>query len=216
MKKPDKRDGGARRAAKEAGLKRYFTGKPCKNGHIAERQVSNGVCVECFAGIILKKYREDHYDKTLERNRKYRADNPEWAKEQNRKFYAANKEQHSAQAKVWRAKNQEKIKAEKIKWREENREAHRTQRRNRRARKRNNGGSHTTADILDILRLQKFKCAACPTSLKNQPYHVDHIIPLSKGGSNDRRNLQILCVPCNLEKSALDAHVFMRRKGKLL
>jgi len=25
----------------------YFTGKPCVNGHIAERQLSNRTCVEC-------------------------------------------------------------------------------------------------------------------------------------------------------------------------
>jgi 5-methylcytosine-specific restriction endonuclease McrA len=215
MSNVDKRDGGARKAAKEAGLVRYFTGKPCKNGHIAERQVSNGVCVECSA-LIQSKYRSVHYDKVLERNRKYRANNPEWTKEQNQKFYAAHKEQHSEQAKIWRSKNIEKLKADKVRWREENREAHRAQRRNRKARKRQNGGTHTAADILDILRMQKFTCAACPTSLKKNPYHVDHIIPLSKGGGNGRRNLQILCVECNLEKSALDPHVFMRRKGKLL
>lgn len=27
--------------------RRYFTGKPCKWGHIAERFVSSGTCVEC-------------------------------------------------------------------------------------------------------------------------------------------------------------------------
>lgn len=36
-----------RKEAKEKGLKRYFTGKACKNGHIAERLVCNKTCVEC-------------------------------------------------------------------------------------------------------------------------------------------------------------------------
>ena len=31
------------------GLKRYFSGKPCMNGHVAERLVSNSSCVECEA-----------------------------------------------------------------------------------------------------------------------------------------------------------------------
>lgn len=35
------------KAAKELGLKRYFTGLLCKNGHIAERITSNKYCVEC-------------------------------------------------------------------------------------------------------------------------------------------------------------------------
>lgn len=36
-----------RKDAKVEGLKRYYTGKPCKHGHIDERTVSSGRCVEC-------------------------------------------------------------------------------------------------------------------------------------------------------------------------
>lgn len=36
-----------RKQAKAAGIKRYFNGKPCKNGHIAERLVSSCECVLC-------------------------------------------------------------------------------------------------------------------------------------------------------------------------
>jgi ribosomal protein L3 len=36
-----------RHAAKEQGNIRYFTGKPCKNGHIAERITINGRCSVC-------------------------------------------------------------------------------------------------------------------------------------------------------------------------
>lgn len=37
----------AREEAKALGLKRYFNGRSCKHGHIAERLVSNMVCCEC-------------------------------------------------------------------------------------------------------------------------------------------------------------------------
>lgn len=33
--------------AKVAGLARYFTGKPCKHGHVAKRMTNNGACVVC-------------------------------------------------------------------------------------------------------------------------------------------------------------------------
>ena len=36
-----------RLAAKNAGQKRYFTGKPCKQGHVAERTTVTGKCTEC-------------------------------------------------------------------------------------------------------------------------------------------------------------------------
>ena len=34
--------------ARAAGLKRYFTGKPCSRGHVVERQVSNQGCLQCL------------------------------------------------------------------------------------------------------------------------------------------------------------------------
>lgn len=37
----------SKKDAKAAGLDSYFTGKPCKNGHVSSRYTSNGVCVEC-------------------------------------------------------------------------------------------------------------------------------------------------------------------------
>jgi hypothetical protein len=36
----------SRKEAEALGLKRFFSGKPCRNGHIAERSV-RGVCLEC-------------------------------------------------------------------------------------------------------------------------------------------------------------------------
>ena len=36
-----------REQAKHEGMKRYFTGKPCKRGHVCERETSSGMCVEC-------------------------------------------------------------------------------------------------------------------------------------------------------------------------
>ncbi len=36
-----------RQHARETGLTRFFTGVECSNGHINERIVSNGLCIEC-------------------------------------------------------------------------------------------------------------------------------------------------------------------------
>ena len=37
----------SREIAKAQGLKRYFTGHPCGRGHVAERFVADGRCVQC-------------------------------------------------------------------------------------------------------------------------------------------------------------------------
>jgi 5-methylcytosine-specific restriction endonuclease McrA len=34
------------------------------------------------------------------------------------------------------------------------------------------------------------------------PFHIDHIVPVSRGGSNRDDNLCVACAPCNLRKSA--------------
>lgn len=39
-----------RRKAAEAGLKRYYTGKPCSKGHDSPRFTSTGACIKCAAG----------------------------------------------------------------------------------------------------------------------------------------------------------------------
>jgi hypothetical protein len=36
-----------REEAKRSGSKRYFDGKPCLHGHIAEHYTSNGSCIVC-------------------------------------------------------------------------------------------------------------------------------------------------------------------------
>lgn len=56
--------------------KRYFTGNPCKNGHVVERLISNRGCIEC-ARVKKLKWAADNLDMLLERKRLDRIDNPE-------------------------------------------------------------------------------------------------------------------------------------------
>jgi 5-methylcytosine-specific restriction endonuclease McrA len=62
-------------------------------------------------------------------------------------------------------------------------------------------GFFTSADIKIILIKQDGRCAArdCRKPIKDQ-YHIDHITPLKRGGSNWPKNLQLLCRACNLSK----------------
>jgi len=49
-----------------------------------------------------------------------------------------------------------------------------------------------------VWRRDEGKCVKCGS---NKNLEFDHIIPVSKGGSNTERNIQILCEKCNREKS---------------
>jgi 5-methylcytosine-specific restriction endonuclease McrA len=60
--------------------------------------------------------------------------------------------------------------------------------------------------IKDLYNDQKGLCPLCGDplgdSLASATYHVDHNIPFSRGGGNERTNLRLLCPPCNLSKGA--------------
>lgn len=55
----------------------------------------------------------------------------------------------------------------------------------------------------DVLRADAFRCVLCGMSAANgTTLHVDHIVPVSKGGTNDRDNLRALCAECNVGRGA--------------
>lgn len=54
----------------------------------------------------------------------------------------------------------------------------------------------------DVLKRDGFRCRICgATAQDGVKLHVDHIIPISKGGKTEMHNLQTLCEKCNLGKS---------------
>lgn len=55
---------------------------------------------------------------------------------------------------------------------------------------------------VEILMRDNSRCALCGTTAKRARMEIDHIIPVSKGGTNDPTNLQVLCVTCNQGKGA--------------
>jgi 5-methylcytosine-specific restriction protein A len=48
-------------------------------------------------------------------------------------------------------------------------------------------------------------CLCCGKEIKIKETHIDHIIPLANGGTNDEENLQLLCKPCHFEKTKHEA-----------
>jgi hypothetical protein len=53
---------------------------------------------------------------------------------------------------------------------------------------------------LQVLARDNFKCFLCGRTSDETVLHVDHITPVSKGGSNDIEHLATLCQECNLGK----------------
>lgn len=216
--------------ARSLGLKRYFSGLPCRVGHISERYVSTGGCIECHALARrayadafpeeVKRMKKDWQNRESARmaqhTRNWRARNPEKDKAKQKKWAAENPEKVSARAARYYRRHRARKIADATKWAKNNPERACANWRNARARKANAPGKFSAIDIRGIAKAQGGRCAYCAISLRRTRRHIDHIVALSKGGTNYPKNLQLLCAPCNQSKSAKDPVTFAQSLGRLL
>lgn len=188
------------------GSELYYSG-PCKRGHDAPKLTKKAHCTECKRLDGLKRYQE-HRQEIIDKAVAWNKNNPERRSEICADYYINNlddiKDRREGKYSEWYYGNHE-----------ENKLSKRIRFQNRKAKIRKNGGSFTKQDIEDIMKMQQEKCAVCSTSLLGS-YHIDHIIPVSKGGHSNRSNLQLLCMPCNVSKKDQDPIDFMRKRGRLL
>jgi hypothetical protein len=67
-----------------------------------------------------------------------------------------------------------------------------------------------------VLARCNFTCQACGRKAPDVVLHVDHIVPISKGGLSRFDNLQALCQECNIGKGAkLLGDLCNQREGQL-
>jgi 5-methylcytosine-specific restriction endonuclease McrA len=159
-----------------------------------------------------------------------RAANPDAIRAYERAYYAANREKIAARSKAygdadrtkrlatlnkWKAANRDHVNELSRSWKARNPEKRRTTDRNFRAKRASAEGKHTATDIKRIRETQRDCCAYCRKRLGGCG-QVDHIIPLSRGGTNWPNNLQLTCASCNVRKYAKRPEEFAREKGLLL
>lgn len=146
---------------------RYFTGKPCCKGHIAERCTYDGACVIC-ANAKSKKLSRVRYAK-----------NKKVIKEKSKKYRELNKERINTLNRRYKKQNVSKIKANAA---------------NRRASKLQRTPKWVLAEELWLIK-EIFDLATLRTKLHGFSWHVDHIIPLQGklvSGLHTPFNLQVI------------------------
>lgn len=88
----------------------YFTGKPCKHGHIAERFKSTRTCVECNRLRAAKKYHEDP-EASKQKLYAWRDKNPDKSAETQRRYFERNGDAVRERDRVRYAEDPAKMKA---------------------------------------------------------------------------------------------------------
>lgn len=218
-----------RAEARATGLKRFFTGQPCKYGHIAQRQTANNQCWGCKKPVT-KEYMADwlaenperrraiskaYWARNRERYQAYYQQNIDRILPRNKAWREANEEAYRTAINDWHKAHPEQVKAIHRRWVENNPEQVAAHSAATRAKRKNAEGRHTGAEVLALFDKQGGRCVYCGKSL-DSGYHADHIVPLARGGSNWISNIQLTCPTCNTKKNRTDPIAFANRMGRLL
>lgn len=169
-------------------------------------QFKNKTCVSCKRELDLSSFNKRKNSKDGYRNQckecrriqlnEWRYKNPEKYRESNKKFYFKNTKRFAAWRKKNREDNRDREKARYQKYHQE----HKDQAKNRLNKRRSLMQQNGVFVVLEkeILKLYRSECACCGS---RENITMDHIIPISRGGTHGIGNLQPLCLTCNLSKS---------------
>lgn len=203
----------SRQDAISAGLKTYYTGKPCKNGGISERRTSDKKCLcsECKnkESESKKEYYKSRRDDLISKQKEFNSENREsiikYKKEYrdaNRmaisyyssKYYSLNSERICMNSRQYAGKNAAKVKERISEWCRKNRY-------------RLNASSASRKLDIQMRRIYQkederfffeqelFALAYERSKATGIPWHVDHMIPLRSrfaSGLHTWNNLQVI------------------------
>jgi 5-methylcytosine-specific restriction endonuclease McrA len=104
-----------------------------------------------------------------------------------RHYYERNREEVISRSEEWSKNNGEKVKQFKA-----------NNRRKRRAAKNASRGSFTAKEFEELCERYGNRCLSC--GVTGVVLEADHVVPLTRGGSDDICNIQPLCGSCNRRK----------------
>ena len=151
-----------------------------------------------------KRDRKEHAEEKRDRDRNYRKTHAASIRHRDRRYKAKHKAKLIEQSKQYNAEHREEKRTYLKQYYQTERGiiAKRASAHNRRARRKKAKGRHTTEQLHQQLKRQEGRCYYCHIELPTgrNSWHADHIVPLSRGGSNDINNIVISCPPCNRKK----------------
>jgi 5-methylcytosine-specific restriction endonuclease McrA len=144
-----------------------------------------------------RQYYQENKDRILENSQRWNDKNRDKLSEYYKDYYRRNKEKVLTYSKQYRQKNLEHLTQKSKEWKQRNKAKVRSYRAKRNFFKHKNGLFKISEKEID--RLLSKKCYLCG---EKDSEHIDHVIPLSRGGSHSIGNLLGACSACNLSKGA--------------
>ncbi|WP_079134547.1 HNH endonuclease [Streptomyces sp. EN16] len=120
-------------------------------------------------------------------------------------YAAAHKSEKAVYDQEYRVRNADRLQGQRAAWRAANSDKRAASQRKRRALKA--GAGHEPYTLADVLEACDYRCAYCGGPAE----HLDHIVPLTRGGVDAAGNVTGACEPCNLAKSDTDPGVWIAR-----
>ena len=162
--------------------------------HKKSKDGRSHVCNVCNR-IRASRWQKENPERYKERQREYSESGKKAVA--SKKEYAKHRESYIQRVKNWIAGNSERHHEHVSAWMKRNPDKMQTYRENRRGRVAS-AGEYTQAEWESLCEFYGHICLCCKES---KPLTVDHVVPLSKGGSNTIDNLQPLCASCNSRKN---------------
>lgn len=172
----------SRKIAKKIGMTYYFTGIPCKHGHISTRNAKSCACHECVSEYNQKWYKLNK-DRAYSRQRRWVLENTE------RHRYLLRR---SADASRERGRDEYNLYMRSV----------------NSSRRKKLASGDSFGEMTEWIKYQAKACFYCGDYCENE-FHIDHFVPISRGGPHKISNLVISCPTCNMRKGSMMPYHFI-------
>lgn len=171
------------------------------------------MCRRCYGREYYRNNKAYRERLKTQRRERY-AENPEPFLEYGRKHYAENRDDHNERRAEWRRLNPERQRETATSWRRKNLDRAAVASHRRRALVSNAEGQFSAEEWHLILEEFDYCCAYCQT--RSEPLVMEHMNPLSRGGSNSAKNIVPSCADCNSRKGTRNIFEFLSKKSTLI